>query len=76
MEVMVRMVEETFKRLQPVFARKVKFLELMIVKGEGNIEWANRINQQSKLAHLEADLCWMVVILGTSPKAELMRELP
>ena len=53
MEVMVRRVEEAFERLQPVFARKVKFLDLMIIKGEGYIEWANRINQQSELAHLE-----------------------
>ena len=45
MEVMVRRVEETFKRLQPVFVWKVKLLELMIVKGEDYIEWANRINQ-------------------------------
>ena len=28
-------------------------MELMIIKGEGYIEWANRINQQSELAHLE-----------------------
>ena len=44
MEVMVRRVEEVFERLQPVFARKVKILELMIIKGEGYIELANRIN--------------------------------
>ena len=40
MEVMVKIVEEAFERFQPVFARKVKFLELMITKGEGYIEWA------------------------------------
>ena len=42
-------VEEAFYRLQPVFSRIVKLLELMIVKGEGYVEWANRINQVSKL---------------------------
>jgi hypothetical protein len=45
MEIMEKIVEEAFERLQPVFARKVKFLELMITKGEGYIEWAIRINQ-------------------------------
>ena len=53
MQVMVKRVKEAFERLQPVFARKVKLLELMIMKGEGYIEWANRINQQSELAHME-----------------------
>jgi len=37
----------------PIFATKVKFLELARVKGEGYKEWANEINQQSELAHLE-----------------------
>ena len=34
MEVMVKRIEEAFDRLQPVFSRKVKFLELMIIKEE------------------------------------------
>jgi hypothetical protein len=37
----------------PIFARKVKFLDMARVKGEGYKEWANIINQQSELAHLE-----------------------
>ena len=45
MEVMVRKV--------PIFARKVKFLELMGTNGEDYIEWANRINQKSELENLE-----------------------
>ena len=53
MQVMVKRVKEAFERLQLVFARKVKLLELMIMKGEGYIEWANRINQQSELARME-----------------------
>ena len=53
MEVMVKRVEEAFNRLQPVFSRKVKFLELMIMKGEGYMEWAARINQISELADLD-----------------------
>ena len=53
MEVMVKRVEEAFNKLQPVFSRKVKFLELMIMKGEGYVEWAARINQISELADLD-----------------------
>ena len=44
MEVIVKRIEEAFDRLQPVFSRKVKFLEVMIIKGEGYMEWAARIN--------------------------------
>ena len=36
--------EEAFDRLQPVFSRKVKFLELMIIRGECYVELAARIN--------------------------------
>lgn len=53
MEVMVKQVKEAFDRLQPVFSRKVKFLELMIVKGESYAELANRINQVSELRNLD-----------------------
>ena len=53
MEVMVRKVGEAYVRQVPIFARKVKFLELMITKGEGYIQWANRINQQAELANIE-----------------------
>ena len=41
-EVMVKRIEEASDRLQPVFSRKVKFLE-----------WAARINQVSELADLD-----------------------
>ena len=41
MEIMVRKVGEAYERQVPIFARKVKFLELMITKGEGYIKWAN-----------------------------------
>ena len=53
MEVMVRKVGEAYERQVPIFAWKVKFLELMRTKDEGYIKWANRINQQSELANLE-----------------------
>ena len=33
MEVMVKRVEKVFNRLQPIFSRKIKFLDLMILKG-------------------------------------------
>jgi len=46
-------VSRKIERQVPIFARKVKFLELAVVKGEGYKEWANEINQQSELAHLE-----------------------
>ena len=36
MVTMVKRVEEAFDRLQPLFSRKVKFLDLMILKGEGS----------------------------------------
>ena len=50
---MVCKVGEVYERQVPIFARKVKFLDLARVKGEGYKEWANIINQQSELAHLE-----------------------
>ena len=50
---MVRKVGEAYVRQVPIFTRKVKFLELIITKGEGYIQWANRINQQAELANLE-----------------------
>ena len=53
MEVMVKRIQEAFDRLQPLFSRKVKFLELMIIRGEGYVEWAARINQVSELADLD-----------------------
>ena len=52
-EVMVKRVKEAFDRLQQVFSRKVKFLDLMIVKGEGYVALANRINQVSALTNLD-----------------------
>ena len=53
MEGMVKRIEEAFDRLQPVFSRKVKFLDLMIIKGEGYLELAAMINQVSELADLD-----------------------
>ena len=53
MEVMVKRIEEAFDRLQPVFSRKVKFLELMIIKGKCYVELAARINQVSELTELD-----------------------
>ena len=50
---MVCKVGEVYERQVLIFARKVKFLDLARVKGEGYKEWSNIINQQSELAHLE-----------------------
>ena len=50
---MVKRIEEAFDRLQPVFFREVKFLDLMIIKGEGYVNLAARINQVSELADLD-----------------------
>ena len=50
---MVKKVQETFDTLQPSFARKVKLLDL-IMKGEGYLEWAMRINEISDLADLDS----------------------
>ena len=41
MEIMARKVGEAYERQVPLFARKVKFLELMITKGKGYIQGAN-----------------------------------
>ena len=51
---MVKIIEETFDTLQPLFARKIKFLDLMIMKGEGKLEWAMRIDEVAELADLES----------------------
>ena len=53
MDMMIKKVGEAYNRQVPKFARKVKFLELMIIKGENYVSWSNRINQQAKLADLE-----------------------
>ena len=53
MGTMIKKVAEAYNRQVPTFSRKVKFVDLMIVKGEFYISWANRINQQAELADLE-----------------------
>ena len=53
MEVMVKRMEEAFNRHQPIFSRKIKFLDLIILKGEGYVELAMRINKLSELADLD-----------------------
>ena len=50
---MIQKVLDAYDRQVPKFARKVKFLELQIRKGESYICWANRINQQAELADLK-----------------------
>ena len=44
MGTMIKKVSEAYDRQVPKFARKVKFLELMIIKGESYVSWENRIN--------------------------------
>ena len=53
MKTMVRKVGEPYERQVPIFTKKVKFLELTRMKGEGYKEWMNKIDHQSELAHLE-----------------------
>ena len=53
MDMMIKKVGEAYNRQVPKFARKVKFLELMIIKGKNYVSWSNRINQQAELADLE-----------------------
>ena len=53
MDMVIKKVGEAYNRQVPKFARKVKFLELMIIKGENYVSWSNRINQQAELADLE-----------------------
>ena len=50
---MIQRVLDAYDCQVPKFARKVKFLELQIRKGESYICWANRINQQAELADLK-----------------------
>ena len=47
---MVDKIEETFKGLQPIFCRKVKFMDMMIIKEERPLDWAMRIGAESELA--------------------------
>ena len=53
MELVIKKVAEAFDRQVPKFARKVKFLNLMIIKGESYVSWRNCINQQAELADLK-----------------------
>ena len=48
MGTMIKKVLEAYHRQNPTFIRKVQFLDMMIVKGESYISWANRINQQAE----------------------------
>ena len=50
MEMMIKKVAEAYDRQVPKFARKVKFLELIIIKGESYVSWSN---QQAELADLD-----------------------
>ena len=50
---MIQKIGDAYDRQVPKFARKVKFLGLMILKGESYVSWANRINQQAELADLK-----------------------
>ena len=74
MVTMVKRVEEAFDRLQPLFSRKVKFLDLMILKGEGYAEWA-MIIELLELADLDSiqskDLKLMKYCQGLKPEYKL-----
>ena len=50
---MIKKVGDAYDRQVPKFARKVKFLDLTVTKGESYVSWANRINQQAELADLQ-----------------------
>ena len=47
-------IEETFKDLQLIFCRKVKFIDMNIMKGKRPRDWALRIDAESDLADLES----------------------
>ena len=53
MIMVIKKVLEAYNRPNPLFNRRVQFLDIMIVRGESYISWMNRINQQAKLADLE-----------------------
>ena len=53
MGTMIKKVVEAYNQQNPTFSRKVQFFDMMIVKGELYVSWANRINQQAELADLE-----------------------
>ena len=65
---MIQKIGDAYDRQVPKFARKVKFLDLMILKGESYVSWANRINQQAELADLKniraQDLQLMTFCMG------------
>ena len=67
-------MEEAIDRLQPLFSRKVKFLDLMILKGEGYAEWA-MIIELLELADLDLiqskDLKLMKYCQGLKPEYKL-----
>ena len=73
---MVKKVEEAFDKLQPLFSRKVKFLNLMIMKGEEYLEWAMKINEISELADLDfiqsQDLKLMKYVKGSNLRTSCM----
>ena len=46
-------MEVMIKRVEPLFSRKIKFLDLKIMQGEGYVDWAIRINETSQLADLD-----------------------
>ena len=47
-------IEETFKDLQPIFCRKVKFMDMKIMKGKRPLDLAMRIDAESDHAYLES----------------------
>ena len=50
---MVKRIEEIVITLQPIFSRKVKFMDMMIMKGEQPLAWAMRIDEEGDLANLK-----------------------
>ena len=50
----IKRIEETFETLQPMFARKIQFLDMRIMKDEGKFEWAMRVTEMADLAYLES----------------------
>ena len=43
-------IEETFKDLQLIFCRKVKFIDMKPMNGEIPLDWAMRIDAEAELA--------------------------
>ena len=50
---MIEKVHKSFSLMVPAFSRRIQFLNLSMLKGEGKMEWAFRLEQAAEMANLE-----------------------